>query len=100
VVSDRLIGPFKMSLVMFAIPDANVDKPETRPVMFARRLPIHLDTQRPLVKQPVPHSGSVKDQPKLSSISRNTVRHHPKTKRQPSTEVIHFQGSPLSGLNR
>jgi hypothetical protein len=35
------------------------------------------------------HPGSVKDQPKqLSSISRNTVRHHPKPKCQASTEVI------------
>jgi class 3 adenylate cyclase len=37
----------------------------------------------------LPHPGSVKDQPKqLSSISRNTVRHHPKPKCQTSAEVI------------
>ena len=35
------------------------------------------------------HPGTVKDQPtQLSNISRNTVRHHPKTNRQASTEVI------------
>jgi hypothetical protein len=43
----------------------------------------------------LPHRGSVKDQPKqLSSISRNTVRHQPKTKCQASTEVIHHNGAP------
>ena len=47
----------------------------------------------------LPHLGSVKNQPKqLSSISRNTVRHHPNTKRQASAEVIHSDGAP--GRNR
>ena len=43
----------------------------------------------------LPHQGSVKDQPKqLSSLSRNTVRHQPNTKRQASGGVIHFDGAP------
>ena len=33
-------------------------------------------------------------EPKLSSISRNTVRHQPKTRGQASTDVIHDNGAP------
>src|SRR6202012_115084 len=41
------------------------------------------------------HLGSVKDQPKqLSGISRHTVRHHPKTKCQASTEAIQTPSAP------
>src|SRR6476469_8084069 len=40
------------------------------------------------------HEESVKDQPKqLSSISRNTVRHHPKAELQASGEVIQRGGA-------
>jgi transposase-like protein len=40
-------------------------------------------------------NGSVKDQPKqLSSISRNNVRHQPKTKWQASTEVMQDASAP------
>src|SRR4029077_714067 len=48
---------------------------------------LHPIDQRPWAVQ----LGSVKDQPKpLSRISRNTVRHHPGLKCQPSAEVIHL----------
>ena len=49
----------------------------------------------------LPHQGSVKDQPEqLSSLSRNTVRHQPKPKRQASSLSHTRKWWGVSGLNR